>query len=96
MSAKEEILFKLKKAKDELAKKYPIASLALFGSYSREDYTQDSDVDILVEIDGRIGSKFIDLAFDLEDVIGKKVDLVSRNGIKPRYFNFIKSDLIYV
>jgi len=96
MSAKDDILSKLKKAKIELAKKYPIAALALFGSYSRDEYTQESDVDILVEINGRIGSRFIDLAFDLEETIGKKVDLVSRNGIKPRYFDFIKKDLIYV
>ncbi|MBI1185365.1 nucleotidyltransferase [bacterium] len=96
MSAKDDILLKLKKAKFDLSKKYPIASMALFGSYSRDDYTQESDVDILVEINGRIGSKFIDLAYDLEEAIGKKVDLVSKNGIKPRYFDFIKSDLIYV
>lgn len=96
MSSREDILQKLKKAKVELLKKYPIASLALFGSYAREDFTPESDVDIIVELNGRIGSKFIDLAFELEETIGKKVDLISRNGIKPKYFNFIKSDLIYV
>lgn len=96
MNTKEDILQKLRKAKLELAQKYPIGAMALFGSYAREDFTQESDVDILVEINGRIGSKFIDLAFDLEDMIGKEIDLVSKNGIKPRYFNIIKRDLIYV
>jgi predicted nucleotidyltransferase len=53
-------------------------------------------VDIIVEFNDKIGIKFIDLADDIENYIGLKVDLVSRNGIKKRYLDAIKSELIYV
>lgn len=96
MNSKEDILIKLRNLKSQLAKKYPIAAMALFGSFSRGDHLDNSDIDILVEIDGKIGSRFIDLAEELEAALGRKVDLISKNGIKPRYYNSIEEDLIYV
>ena len=96
MSTREEILQKLKELKQSLAARYPIASMALFGSFARSEQTKDSDIDLLVELNGRIGSKFIDLADELEESLGTKVDLVSKKGIKPRYLRSIESELIYV
>lgn len=56
----------------------------IFGSYSRGDMRKDSDIDLLVEIKERISLlDFIDLKLDLEDVLGKKVDLVEYRTIKP-------------
>ncbi len=96
MNPREELLLKLRKLKTQLAMRYPIASMALFGSFSRGDQLETSDIDILVEIDGKIGSRFIDLAEELEATLGRKVDLISKNGIKPTYFASIEPDLIYV
>ncbi|MCR9153439.1 MAG: nucleotidyltransferase family protein [Bacteroidetes bacterium] len=96
MSSREEILSKLKVLKAGLLNSYPIASIALFGSFARSEQTPQSDIDILVELNGQIGSKFIDLAEELETSLGQKVDLVSKNGIKPRYLKSIESDLVYV
>ncbi len=96
MSSREEILSKLKKLKKSLVCRYPIASLALFGSYARAEQSEASDIDLLVELDGRVGSRFIDLAEELESSLGIKVDLVSRKGVKPRYMKSIESELIYV
>lgn len=96
MSSREEVLYKLKELKQSLTSRYPIASIALFGSFARSEQTEDSDIDLLVELNGRIGSKFIDLAEELENSLGQKVDLVSRKGIKPRYLRSIESELIYV
>lgn len=70
--------------------------MALFGSYSRDEATSQSDVDIAVDVDGSIGIKFIDLAEELEMLLHNKVDLVSLKAIKPKYFDAIKSQLIYV
>jgi predicted nucleotidyltransferase len=70
--------------------------LAIFGSYSRNEQNEKSDLDILVEFDNKIGMGFIDLADELENSLHLKVDLVSKKGIKERYFQAIKSDLIYV
>ena len=91
-----EIRKSLKIKKKQLVKQYPIESLAIFGSYARDEQTEESDLDIIVEFNGVVGSKFIQLADELEEAIGLKVDLVSKKGIKERYFNSIKSDLIYV
>ena len=75
---------------------YPIKSMAIFGSYSSEENAADSDLDILVEFNDKIGIRFVDLADEIEEIVGLKVDLVSRNGIKDRYFKAIDPDLIYV
>jgi predicted nucleotidyltransferase len=82
--------------KGRLFRDYPIKSMAIFGSYSRREQNDSSDLDILVEFSDKIGVRFIDLADELENIIGFKVDLVSKNGIKEKYLKSIDSDLIYV
>ena len=80
-----------------LKKKYPVEWLALFGSVTRNDFNPDkSDIDILVEFNGSIGIEFVDLADDLEKLTGQKVDLVSRGGLKPRQWEYLKDKLQYV
>ena len=86
----------LQLAKPALLANYPIKRLAIFGSVSRKEDKENSDIDILVELDKPIGLLFMHLADELEGILGNKVDLVSRNGIKDKYFQEIKSDLIYV
>ncbi len=76
--------------------KYHLSSIAVFGSFTRDDFREDSDIDILIEYDQPIGIEFIDLAEELEKLLKRPVDLVSRNGIKPKYFNEIQKDLMYV
>jgi len=82
--------------KPELSRKYPIASIGLFGSIVRDDFTEDSDIDIIVDFNGKIGIEFVDLAEELEARFDWKVDLVSRGGIKQKYFDFIEPEIIYV
>jgi len=82
--------------KPELIKKYSISSIGLFGSIVRNDFTDKSDIDIIVDFSKPIGVEFIDLADLIEKKLQKRVDLVSKNGVKPKYFNEIKSEIIYV
>lgn len=82
--------------KTRLFHDYPIKSMAIFGSYARKEQKDTSDLDILVEFSENIGIRFVDLAEELEDIVGFKVDLVSRKGIKENYLKSIDSDLIYV
>ncbi|HWZ02421.1 MAG TPA: nucleotidyltransferase family protein [Mucilaginibacter sp.] len=96
MYNKDQIINILKDQKKELEKKHPISELALFGSYARGDNHDKSDIDILVDFNGRIGIEFITLAQELEDIFHTKVDLVSRRGIKPRYLPFVEKNLIHV
>ncbi|MBS1519737.1 MAG: nucleotidyltransferase family protein [Bacteroidetes bacterium] len=96
MYSTNQIINILKSQKSKLEEKYPISELALFGSYARGDNNEKSDIDILVDFNGRIGIEFISLAHDLEDIFNTKVDLVSRKGIKPKYLPFVEKDLIHV
>lgn len=96
MSTRDKIKKLLVENKNRLFGKYNIELLALFGSYSRNDYHRNSDVDIFVEFNQPIGIELIDLADELEEILEKKVDLVTKNGIKPRYYNHISKDFIYV
>jgi predicted nucleotidyltransferase len=86
----------LQQHKEELFKKYPLKSMALFGSYSRGEETPDSDVDVMVELILPDGMAFIRLSHELEEIIKIKVDLVSKGGIKERYMKAIENDLLYV
>lgn len=95
-SMRDHLLGKLRSAKPGLQAKYPIRSLALFGSVSRGEDGAGSDVDVLVEFSGPVGMQFIRLAEELQALLGRKVDLVSRGGIKPGYYEAIREDLIDV
>jgi len=86
----------LSAAKPELSKRYPISSIGLFGSVVRDDFTEESDIDIIVDFNGKIGMDFITLAYDLENKFNRKVDLVSRDGIRQKYFDYIAPEIIYV
>lgn len=82
--------------KPELLLKYPISSIGLFGSIVRDDFTESSDIDIIVDFNGSIGIEFVDLAEELEQKLNHKVDLVSRGGVKQKYLNVIDPEIIYV
>jgi predicted nucleotidyltransferase len=77
----------------------PVLKAFLFGSFSREDALDDSDVDILVELDytKHIGLGFVKMKIDLEDKLHKKIDLVSSDSISKHLLPFINNDkkLIY-
>ncbi len=96
METKTDIIRKLKAAKPELQKTFQIRRIGIFGSYSRGDYREDSDIDILVELGAPLGFGFVRLAYRLEEVLGKKVDLVSKDAIKPRLWKYIAQDIVYV
>jgi len=96
MKAVHKIKSQLKRMKPQLAAKYGVNEIGLFGSITRDDFSTDSDIDIVVDFNRSIGIEFIDLANELEALLHRKVDLVSKKGIKPKYFKEIQKDLIYV
>ena len=96
MKTKQEVLRILQQEKPELVRSYGVKRLALFGSYARDDQRNDSDVDILVEVDPSIGLGFVELAERIEGALGVRAEVVSRRAIKPRYWEVIKEDLIDV
>lgn len=93
---KQSILEQLKKIKPVLSEKYGLTELALFGSYSRNEQSDTSDIDILVNYQNPMGMRYFDMVYELADVFKeKKVQVISKDCIKPNYFDRIKSDLIY-
>lgn len=97
MSVRNLVIETIKRNMPELAAKYHVSSIGLFGSIVRDDFsTADSDIDILVDFSKPIGIEFIDLADYLENLFKRKVDLVSKSGIKASYFKEIEREIIYV
>ena len=83
--------------KDILKNKYNVKEIGIFGSYVNGNYNKESDVDILVEFSKPVGLiKFIKLEEYLKDLLGIKVDLVLRDGIKPALRSNILKQAVYV
>ena len=89
------ILNKLRQHKPELQRKYPVSKLGVFGSYARGEATEESDIDIAVEITGPMGLNFIEMADELENLFGKKTDVVPLRSIKPQYLQSVQKDIVY-
>ncbi len=71
--------------------KYPIKWASLFGSYARHEARKESDIDILVEFSANISLlEFVTIQLELEDILGKKVDLVELSTLKPQ----LKSNIL--
>jgi len=67
-----------------ILKKYGVTRAGVFGSVVREEATEDSDIDILVEIGGKMSLfDFVGLQLELEEALGRKVDLGEYSTIKP-------------
>jgi uncharacterized protein len=84
MTEKDAILATLRAALPELRRRWPIRSLAMFGSVARGDANATSDLDVLVEFDRPVTlSAFLALEEALSELAGRRVDLVSRLALKP-------------
>jgi predicted nucleotidyltransferase len=81
---------------DALSNEFHVASLEIFGSYARNEQTPQSDVDLLVTFSKPVGFGFIHLAERLEALLGKPVDLLVSDGIKPSRRDSILSSLVHV
>lgn len=79
---KEEIKKTLSENK-EILRRYKVKSIALFGSYVRNEQTEDSDIDFLVEFEQDTYNNFVNLIFTLEDLFKKEVTVVSTEDLSP-------------
>ena len=82
---------------NDLKDKYNISQIGIFGSVARGESDQASDIDLLVEFSKPISFfKFVDLEDRLSQVTGEKVDLVTKNALKPPIKDEILKQTIYV
>ena len=90
------VISRIRKHRAQLTK-LGVKSLSIFGSVARGEERADSDVDILVEFDGRATfDRFMDTKFYLEELLDCKVDPVVPQAIKPRMKPHVMQDLIQV
>ncbi|MGA1795752.1 MAG: nucleotidyltransferase family protein [bacterium] len=87
-----EILKTLKQHSDTL-KKYGVKRIGLFGSYVRGEQRDDSDIDFLIELEKPSFDNFMDLAFYLEDLFGKKVELITNGSLSPYIQPYIEKEI---
>jgi uncharacterized protein len=96
MTTKNEILTKLAELKPILYKEYAVKEIGLFGSYSDDSYSEESDIDILVELERPIGWKFYTLELYLENIFKRKIDLVTKNALKEQIKSHILRQVQFV
>jgi len=93
----EEIKKILKEHKGTLRERFHVDNIAIFGSYARKEASRESDIDILVEFSKPVGFvTFIRLENYLTELIGKKVDLVTKKALKPNIGKIILQELVHV
>lgn len=98
MLSKQEILDELLKNLNTWREKHGVKQMGLFGSYSRDEQKESSDIDVIVEFNDADLSfdNYMELKINLEDLFQKPIDLVILNDIKPSLKSNILSTITYV
>ncbi|KAF5087478.1 MULTISPECIES: nucleotidyltransferase family protein [Methanoculleus] len=95
MKTRTEVLEVLRSLKGELRERYHVESIALFGSYAREEQGEGSDIDILVEFgSGADLFDFVGLSQYLEEKLGSGVDVVPKAALRPEIQRSVTRDLL--
>lgn len=95
MQSRDEIFELLQRERDSI-RGLGVNRLGLFGSFARGEQNPDSDVDILVEMEGKSFTAYFEVLDFLEALFGRKVDLVPSEDIKPLLRNRILREVLYV
>ncbi|OHC71226.1 MAG: DNA polymerase subunit beta [Rhodocyclales bacterium GWA2_65_20] len=83
--------------KPELARRFGVVQLALFGSSARDEARAGSDVDVLVSFDGPATSqRYFGVQFYLEDILGRPVDLVTDKALRAELRPYVEKEAIRV
>ena len=90
------ILNKLSELKPYLQKEFSVKEIGVFGSFVDESFHQDSDIDILVELEKPIGWRFFTLEMYLEKAFGRKIDLVTKLALKKQLKEQILNQVQYI
>ncbi len=86
-------IFEVLRRNRELLKKYRVRKIGLFGSYIRDEATSKSDIDLLVDFEEKTFDNYMELAFELEKIFNRKVDLLTEKGISPYILPYINNEV---
>jgi predicted nucleotidyltransferase len=92
---KTDILRLIREEQPELAARFTVRRIGVFGSFARESASAESDVDILVEMAEPTFDHYMDLKFCLEELLNRSVDLVMADTVKPRLRPIIRKEVVY-
>ena len=79
----------------EIKRRFAVRRIGLFGSFVRGEETKESDIDILVEFEDPTFRNFMNLAFFLEDIFGRRVDLLTPEGISHRIRPYVEKEVVW-
>lgn len=85
----------LKSHETEIKKRFGVNRIGLFGSFARGEQKDTSDVDILVEFEKPTFDNFMDLAFFLEDLFDRRVELVTPDSLSPYIAPYVKKEVVW-
>jgi predicted nucleotidyltransferase len=87
---------KIRQIKQYLIEYYGIKEIGIFGSTVRDENSDESDLDILIDLEKPLGLKFFEIKEKLENLTNKKVDLVLKKGLKKALKDRILKEVIYI
>jgi hypothetical protein len=96
MELEKVIISKIQDRRQELAERFSVRSIGVFGSTAKGDANEQSDVDVLVELNEPTFDHYMELKFRLEELLGRDVDLVLKDALKPRIRLIIEKQVRYV
>ena len=96
----EQITQKIADNKEYLRETYGVEEIGIFGSYTRGEQTSKSDVDLIVTLNQEKVSvglfEFCNLEHFLENLLNKKIDLVTKKSIRPAFQKYILPTILYI
>ena len=95
--SRDDVLAVLREHKPELVARFDVVDLALFGSTARDEAAPDSDIDILVSFNGPADfDRIFGVEFYLEDLLGRPVDVVTQQAVRPELRPYIEAEAVRV
>lgn len=85
----------LKEHEKKIRVRFDVKRIGIFGSYARGEQKETSDIDVLVEFEVPTFDNFMDLIFYLEDLFGRKVDLVTTGGLSPYIAPLVEQEVVW-
>ncbi len=95
MNTSRERILETLQANSESIRRFGVRRLGLFGSWARDEGSEGSDIDFIVEFDKKTFDNYMDLKIFLEELFSRRVDLIVRDAIKPRLLKHILEEAVH-